>query len=64
MSDIITRVPEAASKTHILRQYGRRDNSYIRLGLDISDPIGKPMEVYEYTLGEIKREIDRIARDL
>ena len=64
MSDIITRVPEAASKTHILKQYGRRDNSYIRLDLDVSDPIGKPMEVYEYTLGEIKREINRIARIL
>ncbi len=62
MSDIIARVPEAASKTHILKQYGRRDNSYIRLDMDISDPIGKPMEVYEYTLGEIKREVNRIAR--
>ena len=64
MSDIIARLPEAASKTHILKQYGRRDNSYIRLGLDISDPIGKPMEVYEYTLDEIKREVGRIARIL
>jgi protein-tyrosine-phosphatase len=61
MSDIIARIPEAASKTHILKQYGRRDNSYIRLGMDISDPIGKPMEVYEYTRDEIKREVDRIA---
>ena len=64
MSDIIVRVPEAASKTHILKQYGIRDNSYIRLDLDISDPIGKPMEVYEYTLGEIKREVNRIVRIL
>jgi protein-tyrosine-phosphatase len=64
MSDIIARVPEAASKTHILKQYGVRDNSYIRLGLDISDPIGRPMEVYEETLGEIKREVNRIARIL
>ncbi len=64
MSDIIARVPEAASKTHILRQYGMRDNSYIRPDLDISDPIGKPMEVYEYTLGEINREVNRIARIL
>ena len=62
MSDIIARLPEAASKTHILKQYGKRDNSYIRLGLDISDPIGKPMEVYEYTLSEVKREVNRIAK--
>ena len=64
MSDVIARVPEAASKTHILKQYGRRDNSYIRLDLDISDPIGKTMDVYEYTLGEVRREVDRIAQIL
>ena len=64
MSDVIARVPEAASKTHILRQYGKRDNSYIRLDLDISDPIGKTMDVYEYTLGEVRREVDRIAQIL
>jgi protein-tyrosine-phosphatase len=64
MSDIIARVPEAASKTYMLKQYGMRDDSHIRPDLNISDPIGKPMEVYEYTLGEIKREISRIAQDL
>ena len=64
MSDIIARVPEAASKTYILKQYGMRDNSYIRPDLNISDPIGKPMEVYEHTLDEIKREVGRIARIL
>jgi len=64
MDDIIKRVSEAVSKTHILKQYGRSDDSYACEELDISDPIGKPMEVYEYTLGEIKREVNRIARDL
>lgn len=61
MYDIVKRVPQALSKTHILKQYGRRDDSCACENLDISDPMGKPMEVYEYTLGEIKREIDRIA---
>ena len=64
MDDIIKRVPQAASKTHILKQYGRQNDSYTCEDLDISDPIGKPMEVYEYTLGEIKREVNRIARIL
>ena len=61
---IIRRVPQAASKTYLLKQYGRSDFSDTRDGLDISDPIGKPMKVYESTLDEIKREIDRIAKDL
>ena len=64
MYDIVKRVPQAAFKTHILKQYGRRDDSPACGDLDISDPIGKPMEVYEYILGEIKREVDRIARIL
>ena len=64
MDDIIKRVPQAASKTHILKQYGRRDDLRAREDLDISDPIGKLVEVYEYTLGEIKREVNRIARIL
>ena len=64
MDDIIRRVPEAAAKTHMLKQYGRRDESLACEELNISDPIGKPMEFYEYTLGEIKREVNRIARIL
>ncbi len=64
MDDIIKRAPQAAPKTHILKQYGRRDDSRACEDLDISDPIGKPVEVYEYTLGEIKREVNRIARIL
>lgn len=64
MDEIIKRVPQAASKTHILKQYGRRDDSCACEDLDIADPIGKPMEVYERILGEIKREVNRIARDL
>ncbi len=61
MDDIIKRVPEAASKTHMLKQYGRIDNSRACEDLDISDPIGKPIGVYEEVLGEIKKEVERIA---
>ena len=62
MDDIIRRLPEAASKTRILKQYGRLDHLRVSEDLDISDPIGKPIEVYEEILGEIKKEVDRIAR--
>ncbi len=64
MDEIIRRLPEAASKTHMLRQYGHRDDSAACEDLDISDPIGNSVEVYERTLSEIKREINRIAKDL
>ena len=64
MDDVIKRVPEAASKTHMLKQYGRPDESRACEELDIADPIGRPIEVYERTLGEIKREVNRIARIL
>jgi protein-tyrosine-phosphatase len=62
--DIIKRVPQAVSKTHILKQYGRRDNSCACEDLNIFDPIGRPEEFYEYTLGVIKKEIYRIAKIL
>jgi len=61
MDDVIRRLPEAASKTHILRQYGKIDHSCSCEDLDIPDPIGRPIEVYEETLKEIKKEIKRIA---
>ena len=61
MDDIVKRIPQAASKTHILKQYGHRGDSRACKDLDIPDPIGRPAEVYEHTLGEIKREVNRIA---
>lgn len=62
MDDIIRRLPDVAPRTHILRQYGKPDDSYACEDLDIIDPIGKPIEVYEKILGEIKKEVNRIAR--
>lgn len=64
MDDVIRRVPSAASKTHVLKEYGISDDLRGSEPLDIADPIGKPIEVYEYTLSEIKREVNRIARIL
>ncbi|MDP2928788.1 MAG: low molecular weight protein arginine phosphatase [Candidatus Omnitrophota bacterium] len=64
MDDIIGRIPEAASRTHMLKQYGKLDHSRASEDLDIYDPIGRSIEVYEEILGEIKKEIDRITRIL
>lgn len=62
MDDIINRVPEAASKIHILKQFGLKGETRTCEDLDISDPIGMPMSVYEEVLAEIKKEIDRIIK--
>ena len=62
MDDVIKRVPEAVSKTYLLKQYGLQNGS--GASFDVRDPIGMPMETYEYTLDEIKREVNRIARIL
>jgi Protein-tyrosine-phosphatase len=64
MDEIIRRLPEAASKTHMLKQYARRDDSAACEDLDISDPIGSSVEIYERTLNEIKGEVNRIAQEL
>jgi len=62
MDDIIHRIPEAASKTHILKQFGLDCETKGCEDLDILDPIGKPTSVYAQVLSDIKKEIDRIIK--
>ena len=62
MDDIIKRIPEAVSKTHILKEYGAVPPAGTRESPDIFDPIGRSEEFYEYILGSIKKEVGRIAR--
>lgn len=64
VDDIVKRVPQAASKTHILKEYEYSQDARVSDDPDIADPIGKPVEVYEKILSEIKREVNRIARTL
>ncbi len=61
MDDIIHRMPEAASKTHLLKQFGLKCENKSCEDLDISDPIGKPVGVYTQVRADIKKEIDRIV---
>lgn len=61
MDDILTRAPEAAAKTHLLKQFGLTSDTKTCEDLDIADPIGMPLSIYGEVLEEIKREIKRIA---
>ena len=54
--------PEAASKTYLLREFGMADTEHHPEGFSIPDPIGRPIQNYEYCIGIIKKEIERIAR--
>ena len=61
MDDIITRMPEAAQKVHILKQFGVESENKSCDDLDISDPIGRDKNFYEEVLAAIKKEMKRIA---
>lgn len=60
--EILTRVPDAASKTHLLKRFGRDEKSYHPEGFSIPDPIGRSMKDYEYCIMAIRQEIERIAK--
>jgi protein-tyrosine-phosphatase len=62
MDDIIRRVPEAVSKTHLLKAFGLDSDTQPCENLDILDPIGKPINAYEEVLAVIKGEVERIAK--
>ena len=59
--DIAIRVPEAAPKTYLLKEFGLEKTKMDPEYLGVPDPIGRPMEVYEASFNAIKREIERIA---
>ena len=62
--DIIRRFPDAASKTFLLREYGRSKSDAEITNPDIPDPIGFPMSVYKTCLDEIKKDVERVAKSL
>ncbi|MDD5496094.1 MAG: low molecular weight protein arginine phosphatase [Candidatus Omnitrophica bacterium] len=62
--EVIKMVPDAASKTHLLKEYGVVGKKNYSTGITILDPIGRPIKEYEYTLAAIKDEIERIAKIL
>lgn len=57
---ILRIVPEAKNRVFLLKEFAKiSDNN-----LDITDPICRPMEVYEQTYGVIKAAIERIVQIL
>lgn len=62
--EVIRRVPSAAVKTFLLREYGRCDGSSKPDNLDIPDPIGLPVAGYKECLSIIEEDIERVAKIL
>lgn len=59
--EVISRVPQAAGKTHLLSEFLRKDPVGDEDDLGIPDPIGMPVSYYEKCLAKIKSEIERIV---
>jgi protein-tyrosine-phosphatase len=55
---ILQLAPEVKSRLFLLKEFAQvQDND-----LDILDPIGRPRDFYEYTLGVIKEAVEKISR--
>ncbi len=61
LDEVLRRVPSAREKTHLLRVYGVPRPETVR-NPNISDPIGKPLEVYEVCFADIREAVDRVAK--
>ena len=60
--EVIRRVPEAVSKTFLLREYGRTEKIKALIDSDIPDPIVLPASGYRVCLDMIKEDIERVAK--
>jgi protein-tyrosine phosphatase len=61
--EILRRIPSAKSKVHLLKSFGLASPPDGER-LDIPDPIGKPLEVYEVCFEEIREAIGRVVKSL
>ncbi len=61
--EILALVPEAKSKTYLLKEYGSL-STFNPNGFSIHDPIGKPVDEYRLTRDGIKAEIERFVKEL
>jgi len=57
-------LPEAKSRTHLLLDYAYEGESEKPKNLWVTDPIGKPKEVYESVLITLKDAIERVGRKI
>lgn len=63
-AEVIRKVPEAASKTFLLKTFSPNDRTLHPESFSVPDPIGRPLKDYEYSLDMIKKEIERIVKIL
>lgn len=63
LDEILRRAPGARGKTHLLKPYALPSNEPLAHP-NIADPIGKPLEVYEICLLEIREAVERVAKSL
>ena len=61
--EILALVPEAKSKTYLLKEYGS-SSTFNPKGFSVHDPIGKPIDEYRITRDEIRAEIERFVTEL
>jgi len=61
--EIFKLVPEAKSKTFLLKEY-KSSSAFNPKGFSVRDPMGMPVEEYRLVRDEIKAEIDRFIADL
>lgn len=62
--EVMRKVPAAASKTFLLKEYAYPGGIDDPDNYGIADPIGWGMDYYRHTVGVIKREIERIVKVL
>lgn len=63
VEEIIRRIPSVREKVHLLKAYGLPAREEMP-SLNIPDPIGKPLEVYEVCFAEIHEAVERVVKSL
>jgi protein-tyrosine-phosphatase len=63
LEELERRFPAAREKVHLLRPFGLSPGERPAT-VNIPDPIGKPLEVYEVCFAEIREAVERLARSL
>ncbi len=61
--EIARRFPMSAPKIHLFKSFGIAPHE-VEGDPNIADPIGKPLEVYEVCLNEIRIAVERVLRHL
>ncbi|MBN2097225.1 MAG: low molecular weight protein arginine phosphatase [Candidatus Omnitrophica bacterium] len=61
---ILTHLPQAAGKTHLLTEFARVENEDKLVDPDIPDPIGKSLEFYRKVLQIIQEGVVRTVKKL